>query len=66
MSEDLSAEVSVTINGDEAKRAVAALQMLYDSIIEQSESEAFEDAVDALKEEADRTKALLNKIQAAS
>ena len=65
MSDDLSAEVNVTINGEEAKRAIAALQMLYDSIVEQSESEAFEDAVDVLKDEANRTKVLLDKIQAA-
>ena len=66
MSDDLSAEVTVTISGDEAKRAITALQNLYDSFIEQSESEAFEDAVDVLKDEANRTKVLLDKIQAAS
>jgi len=65
MSDDLSAEVTMSINGEEAKRALTALQMLYDSIVEQSESEAFEDAVDALKDEADRTKALLDKIKGA-
>ncbi len=65
MSDDLSAEVTMSINGEEAKRAITALQMLYDSIIEQSESEAFEDAVDALQDEANRTKALLDKIQGA-
>ena len=66
MSEDLSAEVTVNINGEEAKRAIAALEMLYDTFIEQSQTEAFEDAVDALKDEADRTKALLAKFQGAA
>jgi hypothetical protein len=66
MSDDLSAEVTMSINGEEAKRAISALQMLYDSIVEQSESEAFEDAVEALQDEANRTKVLLDKIQAAS
>ena len=66
MSDDLSAEVTVTIHDEEAKRAIKALQLLYDSFIEQSETEAFEDAVDVLKDEANRTKVLLDKVQAAS
>ncbi len=66
MSEDLSSEVSITINNNEVGETVSALQMLFDSISAQSASENFEDSVDALKDEAARTRKLMDRYGAPS
>jgi len=66
MSDDLSAKVSLTITKEELRRAISALQLLFASVTAQSESENFEDAVEALKAEAQRTRDLIEKIRSAT
>ena len=65
MPEDLTAEITVTITREEARRVISSLQMLFASLTAQTESENFEDAVDALKEEAKKTQDLVAKIKKA-
>ncbi len=66
MSEDLSSEVSITIDKEGVGRTISSLERLFASITVQSKSENFEDAVDALKDEAARTQTLMDKYNAAS
>ncbi len=61
MSDDLSTEVSITINNIEVGETVSALQMLFDSISVQSENENFEDSADTLQGEVERTRKLMDK-----
>ena len=66
MSEDLSSEVSIKIDKEGVGRTISSLERLLSSITVQSEGENFEDLVGALKDEAARTQALLDKYNAAS
>ena len=66
MAQDLSAKVSVTVTKEEARRAISALQLLFASITSQTESENFEDSVEPLKVEAERTRKLIEKLRAAT
>ena len=66
MSEELSSEVSIKIDKEGVGRTISSLERLLSSITVQSEGENFEDLVGALKDEAARTQALLDKYNAAS
>ena len=66
MTDDLSSEVSITISSEDVGKTVSALRMLFDSIEFQSKSESFEDVADALKDEAERTRKLMDKYGASS